>query len=223
MEKAHLQGFLAEGMSLEQIGRRVGKHPSTVGYWIKRHGLTATGAARHSPRGGLRRDELELLVEEGFSQPEMAARLDVSVTTVGYWLRRYGLQTLRTRVQELPLEQRPRYVTRRCSRHGMSRFCRSSAGHYRCVQCRADRVAQRRRKVKEILVEEAGGGCVICGYQRYLGALQFHHLDPMSKRFGIAYGGVARGIAHQRAEARKCILLCANCHAEVEAGVASLP
>jgi hypothetical protein len=32
---------------------------------------------------------------------------------------------------------------------------------------------------------------------------------------------VTLGIARMREEARKCVLLCANCHAEVEAGLIS--
>lgn len=35
--------------------------------------------------------------------------------------------------------------------------------------------------------------------------------------------GVAHGIATLREEARKCVLLCGNCHAEVENGVVTAP
>jgi len=73
--------------------------------------------------------------------------------------------------------------------------------------------------VTEILVSEAGGSCRICGYSRSLAALHFHHLDPEEKRFGMGREGVTRSLAEMRAEARKCALLCANCHAEVEAGI----
>jgi 5-methylcytosine-specific restriction endonuclease McrA len=83
-------------------------------------------------------------------------------------------------------------------------------------------VSKRRRKVKAILVEEAGGQCGLCGYDRCAGALAFHHLDPRTKTFGLAEGGLARSLAEARAEAAKCILLCANCHAEVEAGLTRL-
>ncbi len=79
-------------------------------------------------------------------------------------------------------------------------------------------MAERRRKVKRILVAEAGGRCSRCGYDRCIAALQFHHLDPSAKSFTLSSKGVTRGIDRARAEARKCILLCANCHAEVEAG-----
>ena len=44
------------------------------------------------------------------------------------------------------------------------------------------------------------------------------HLDPERKEFGIALRGVARSLERAREEVRKCVLLCANCHAEVEAG-----
>jgi hypothetical protein len=33
---------------------------------------------------------------------------------------------------------------------------------------------------------------------------------------------MTRGIGRMRAEARKCVLLCANCHALVEAGVKNM-
>ena len=64
---------------------------------------------------------------------------------------------------------------------------------------------------------------MICGYDRHLGALQFHHIDPGSKRSRISQTGMTLSLESMRAEARKCVLLCSNCHAEVEAGVVSLP
>jgi hypothetical protein len=56
-----------------------------------------------------------------------------------------------------------------------------------------------------------------------VGALHFHHLDPAAKQFGISGRGFTRSLAKMRDEAAKCVLLCSNCHAEVEAGIASLP
>ncbi len=79
------------------------------------------------------------------------------------------------------------------------------------------RVAERRRRNKGTLAEEAGGKCVRCGYDTFIGALQFHHLDRKEKSFGLAQNGSTMGLDALREEARKCILLCANCHAEVGA------
>jgi len=73
------------------------------------------------------------------------------------------------------------------------------------------------------LVTEAGGCCCICGYDRTMRALHFHHLDPTLKRHEINAKGVAVALDKLRAEARKCVLLCSNCHAEVEDGIASVP
>jgi hypothetical protein len=71
-------------------------------------------------------------------------------------------------------------------------------------------------------VAEAGGCCLICGFAQYIGALQFHHVDPVTKTFSLGREGVTRSLAKARQEARKCVLLCANCHAMVEAGLLDL-
>ena len=81
----------------------------------------------------------------------------------------------------------------------------------------------RNSPVKQTLIDENGGCCLLCGYDRYPGALEFHHLDPARKDFALSMSGVARSLARAREEARKCVLVCANCHAEIEAGVATIP
>jgi 5-methylcytosine-specific restriction endonuclease McrA len=122
------------------------------------------------------------------------------------------------------MDERPREIERRCATHGLTLFVQTGKPpRYRCLRCRSEAVMRRRRRVKEIVVAEAGGRCQLCGYDKYLGALEFHHIDPTTKLFSLALGGVTRSIAAARAEAQKCALLCANCHAEVEGGVASLP
>lgn len=177
-------------------------------------------APRNAPRGGIPREWLEPLVADGLSIRAIAQRLDVSYATVQHWLRKHGLKTRRA---AQPRSADARTVERECPVHGLTAFVKYSAtDHHRCEQCRKDRVVARRRKVKALLVEEAGGRCVLCGYDRYSGALQFHHLVPAEKSFGLGLRGVARSLERCREEARKCALLCANCHAEVEAGFAAV-
>jgi predicted HNH restriction endonuclease len=84
-------------------------------------------------------------------------------------------------------------------------------------------VTERRRKIKRMLVEYKGGSCQLCGYSRYFGAFDLHHKGDSPKSFGIAAGGISRSWEKMKAEADKCVLLCANCHREVHAGVAQLP
>src|SRR5690349_13616635 len=169
---------------------------------------------------------LQTLVDEGASQRQIAARIGASVTNVRYWLARYGLKTQRTAARHAMKAARARgenEVTLACPIHGLTKFrFRRSDGGFRCLRCRADTVARRRRRVKEILVEEAGGACRLCGYSKCVAALEFHHLDPATKSFGLALAGVTRSIAALRAEAAKCVLLCSNCHAEVEVGATEL-
>lgn len=174
--------------------------------------------SRHAPRGAPDRRQLEQLAGEGATLAEMAAALDRSIATVRYWLRRWEIARDDRRRTAVDPATAPAVVEMRCRSHGVTLFRLEGRGSYRCRRCRQERVAERRRRVKRILVEEAGGRCRVCGYDRYAAALQFHHLDPAEKSFSLSYQGLTRGIDKARAEARKCVLLCANCHAEVEAG-----
>lgn len=76
------------------------------------------------------------------------------------------------------------------------------------------------RKRKSTRMRAAFGGCCgICGYDRCNAALAFHHLDPTKKRFGLAATSViAMSWTRIVEELRKCVLLCHNCHMEVEYG-----
>jgi transposase len=221
MQKEFLEQCLAEGMSLEAIGQKVGKHESTVSYWLRKHGLKAVRAERHASKGGVSKDELERLLAAGLSLREVAHRMDRSLATIRHWMRKYELKPNPRRKRGE--DNGPREMAFRCHRHGSASFVRESSGYYRCKRCRAERVSQRRRTIKRKLVEEAGGKCLICGYDGCQQVLQFHHLDPSAKEFHLAFKGVTRSLARSRAEARKCVLLCANCHGKVEAGIAVVP
>jgi hypothetical protein len=93
---------------------------------------------------------------------------------------------------------------------------------WRCKRCVGEAVTRRHQKIKRILVAEAGGSCAVCSYERCVVNLCFHHVDPSMKSFGVT---VARGksLDAYRAEAQKCVLVCANCHGEIEAGLIPSP
>lgn len=84
-------------------------------------------------------------------------------------------------------------------------------------------VAKRRKRLKEMIVEYKGGKCVICGYNKHVGAFDLHHLDESKKEFGLSTRGLTRSWEKLKAEADKCILVCANCHREIHAGVVTVP
>jgi transposase len=222
MDRASLEQMLDQGLSLAEIGRRVGRHEATVSYWLQKYGLQAVHRAKHAARGGVERDRLVMLVDEGKSAGEIALAIGLSRSTVRRWLREYGLATQWSARRRASREGQST-MELRCQRHGLSTFRLQSRGGFRCARCLAEAVARRRRKVKRILVEDAGGCCVNCGYRRCVAALGFHHLIPAEKRYALSQRGVTRSLAEARAEASKCVLLCANCHAEVEMGLISLP
>ena len=84
-------------------------------------------------------------------------------------------------------------------------------------------VSERRKKLREMAREYKGGKCVICGYKRYSGALDFHHRDPSKKDFGLSTRGLTRSWEKIKKEIDKCALVCANCHRELHAGITQLP
>jgi len=77
-----------------------------------------------------------------------------------------------------------------------------------------------RRRTKQRAFVYKGSRCLVCGYTRCLGALQFHHIDPGNKDFRIS--SVLRAWGRVKQELDNCALLCANCHAEFHHGTLDL-
>lgn len=67
-----------------------------------------------------------------------------------------------------------------------------------------------------------GGKCVVCGYKKYPGSLDFHHIDPKMKEFALSVKGLSYSWVSLVEEAKKCVLVCKNCHTEIEAGITKL-
>jgi len=169
--RSQLAAEFERGRSLAQIAREVGVHPSTVGYWATKYGLQPPHAEKYARRGPPDRQTLERLVGEGATLREIAAALDRSTATVRHWLERWGIERTDGRRSALPPDA-PSERDMTCPRHGVTRFRLDHRRSYRCLLCRQEQVAERRRRVKRILVEEAGGRCRICGYDRCIAALR---------------------------------------------------
>jgi hypothetical protein len=115
---------------------------------------------------------------------------------------------------------------RECRRHGIVEFHRYGSGargyRWRCKRCVGEAVTRRHQKLKRILVEEAGGCCAVCGYDRAIVSLHFHHVDPSAKEFTVN-ASHGKSLRAYRTEARKCVLVCANCHGEIGMGLIESP
>jgi len=100
-------------------------------------------------------------------------------------------------------------------RKGKRKRCKKS--FYSKEKCREYQQRMRRER-KRKLVEFLGGQCRICGYNKCLSALEFHHLKEEEKdfkSFAVAANGLRAGWKILVREIKKCILLCANCHREI--------
>jgi transposase len=125
MDREALAAQLQAGRSIEAIARESSRAASTVASWVNKHGLTSQHAARHAPRGGIERDQLQALVEEGLSIRQIAARSGVSATTVRHWLQRHELKTQPARYARRD-GPRPAQLLRDCAGHGGRRSCASA-------------------------------------------------------------------------------------------------
>src|ERR1017187_1562292 len=88
---------------------------------------------------------------------------------------------------------------------------KSKRYHYR----HPDKQKQKREERKKRLIETFGGKCEICGYDKCIACLDFHHKDSNTKIFSFSVVGLLIKWERLIEEAKKCSLLCSNCHGEL--------
>jgi hypothetical protein len=147
------------------------------------------------------RDVLQDLINKKLSTSEIGKRLGCSPTNVLYWIHKLGIH--------------PSF-----NPHGKGRRTKSPEETAARI---AGHVTIHRRRLKARAIAYKGGKCALCGYDRCNAAMEFHHLDKTIKSFGLSKKGVTRAWSSIQTELDKCILICANCHREVEAGVTVIP
>lgn len=95
------------------------------------------------------------------------------------------------------------------------KYCYECSPEQNQGENKAEQVSALRKAMKKEAVKRKGGKCEICGYSKNISALQFHHINPQNKKFGLANNGIIHPWDEYWEEAQKCILVCANCHAEI--------
>jgi len=83
-------------------------------------------------------------------------------------------------------------------------------------------VTNYRKKSRIKALEYKGNKCIICGYNKCTRALSFHHINKEIKLFAISEAWTCSW-EKLKTEVDKCVLLCANCHMEVESGITEIP
>lgn len=79
------------------------------------------------------------------------------------------------------------------------------------------------KRRKSNLIKVFNSKCCICGFDKWQSALEFHHVHPEDKEFGLTVNTTTKALDKQLAEARKCILVCANCHRGIHSGFVTIP
>lgn len=83
-----------------------------------------------------------------------------------------------------------------------------------CKKCYNRITLERQHQLKQKYIDYKGGKCEICGYNKCISALTFHHINPDEKEFTISHRQ-SISFENMKAEIDKCQLLCCNCHNEI--------
>lgn len=145
-------------------------------------------------------------VEQGKSQREIADLLDLSHSTIRYWLWKLNLKTKN--------EKRVISQCGKCGETDSQKMVTGSRSRYLCKKCDNLRNLERITKIKKQCLEYKGNKCIKCGYNKCHVALEFHHRDasqkdPEWKKIRV------RNFVKIKQELDKCDLLCSNCHREL--------
>lgn len=160
-------------------------------------------------------------VEQGMSANQIAKISGKGATTIRYWLSKHELSTTHKSFKEggsVVEYGETKHCPKCCENKLIEKFYNrrgKEGGSVYCISCSNDESRERARRFKIKCVEYKGGSCEKCGYDKYIGALQFHHLDPNKKDFGLANVKSHKFDEKIKKELDKCILVCANCHFEI--------
>lgn len=159
---------------------------------------------------------LEPLIQQGLSLRMIAKIIDTSPTNARYWIRKYGLELQQKPFGKGFIPKKASYRCGQCGETDGSKFY----GHKRkvCGACHNAYNIRQGQLRRLRAINELGGRCLICGFDRYSCSLDIHHRDAKAKAPNFRS---MRGWSWERilVELQKCILLCKNCHAAIHAGL----
>ena len=83
-----------------------------------------------------------------------------------------------------------------------------------CKSCSTKYDRIRARKIKDIIINELGGECLHCGYNKSQAALDLHHSSPEKDFTWVEIRKMAEYRILDFVRKEKLVLLCSNCHRE---------
>lgn len=167
----------------------------------------------------MNKEELTNMVAQSMSIGDISKDTGLSKSTVRYWLKVYDLKTLLPNMKNgerydfSEIKICPKCQTEKNRDEFYNKRNNKDCSSY-CKECTKQDVLERQRKLKKNCVDYKGGRCVECGYNKCLGALDFHHINPEEKEFSIGKFKLNSFDDKMKIELDKCVLLCSNCHRE---------
>ncbi len=145
---------------------------------------------------------------------EISEYFQIGRSTVLKYLKQLGLKS-KSKIGSNNTRQR-KYICKHCGETDKNKFV--DWCYTLCKSCNNIRGSKYVVQRKLDCIKYKGGKCSICGYNKYYGALEFHHLDPNIKENGKqAITNIKKEFLYE--ELDKCVLLCSNCHREVHANL----
>ena len=175
--------------------------------------------------------DLSLMINQGLSTHQIAKKTGKGQTTIRHWLKKFGLKTkpiYKTRKKEI-IKNENGIELKVCPKCNSTKelnkqnFYISSNGktHSWCKKCNDEVAYKKQKELKQRCVDMKGGKCVFCGYNKYVGSMDFHHTDPNEKEYSIS-DLRTYSFDKIKSELDKCILVCRNCHGELHGGIITL-
>jgi hypothetical protein len=166
----------------------------------------------------MEKEILEELLKSGKSLNQISKDSGKSLSSIRYWKDKHCLESNFKNFKEMDGIE-----------YGENRFCpkckkdvdinefyqrKLNSSSY-CKSCTNKQTKLRMNNLKLKMIEYKGGCCSKCGYDKYQGALEFHHLDPSEKDFNPSHLKKYKFDEKIKNELDKCVLVCANCHREI--------
>jgi predicted transcriptional regulator len=173
----------------------------------------------------MKKEKLQELLKLDMSQRDIAKHLNVSQTTIKYWLKKFELKTTKAILNKIDFVNELKYCNNCKCKKKLDFFYKKNVGSHGtfsswCKECTNKRSTEKARLMKLRMVNYKGSMCERCKLHlndTHLSVFEFHHTDKTTKDRDFTNTIKSHTWERVKKEIDKCKLLCSNCHRIVHA------